>query len=271
YTIAGTGEAGFSGDNGLAINAKLQNPANICVDQFNNIYFSDKGNNRIRKIDAVNGIITTIAGTGETSFNGDGLDPLSTNLNNPVGITIDSEGSIYIAEQNAHRIRKVTNIACQATEVCDGLDNNCDGFIDEGFVTVTYYADVDSDGFGNSDVSIVTACDAPVGYVLIGGDCNDTLSAIHPDAIEICDGLDNNCDGFIDEGFVTVTYYADVDSDGFGNSDVSIVTACDAPVGYVLIGGDCNDTLSAIHPDAIEICDGLDNNCDGFIDEGFVT
>jgi len=256
-----------------------------------------------------------------------------------------------------------------ASEICDGVDNNCNGSTDEGVLT-TYYQDFDGDTFGNPSVT-QQACSQPVGYVAnstdcndnnalekpgqvwykdtdgdnyaetgaatitqclrpvgykaaieltsITGDCNDSNPAINPAATEICDGVDNNCDGSIDNG-VLITYYRDMDGDGFGNLSVT-QQACSPPVGYVanntdcndnsalekpgqtwyadadndnystgvflvqclrpvgfkaaseLIAtiGDCNDSNAAINPAASEICDGIDNNCNGSTDEGVLT
>jgi hypothetical protein len=106
-----------------------------------------------------------------------------------------------------------------ATELCNGIDDNCQGGIDEGF-------DFDGDGF--------TTCD---------GDCFDGNAAINPNAGEICDNLDNNCNGSTDEGF-------DGDFDGW--------TTC---------GGDCNDSSGSIHPGATDTCNGTDDDCDGTLDE----
>ncbi len=156
------------------------------------------------------------------------------------------------------------NIHPGATEICDGKDNNCNGQIDEG-ATSTFYADADGDGYGNP-VSSVQACSAPTGYVANNADCDDADRNIHPGATEVCDGKDNNCNGQTDEGVLS-TFYADADGDGYGNP-ASSVQACSAPAGYVANSTDCNDTDPNVHPGAIEICDGEDNNCDGQIDEG---
>ena len=150
-----------------------------------------------------------------------------------------------------------------ALEACDGIDNDCDGEIDEG-ATVTLYLDADEDGFGNADIS-TEACTQLEGYVLVGSDCDDTNSDSYPGASEVCDGEDNNCQGAVDEG-VTTTYYADTDSDGFGDGDVS-TEACAAPDGYVATDTDCDDSTYTVSPAASEVCDGIDNNCDGDIDE----
>jgi Tol biopolymer transport system component len=87
-----------------------------------------------------------------------------------------------------------------ATEVCNGLDDNCDGQIDEG-VTTTFYRDADGDGYGNPGNS-TQACSAPPGYAANNTDCNDSLTSVHPGAVEVCNGLDDDCDGLIDEGFL---------------------------------------------------------------------
>jgi len=151
-----------------------------------------------------------------------------------------------------------------ATEVCDYVDNDCDGDVDEG-LTTTFYADTDGDAYG--DLSTTTDdCSAPSGYVSDSTDCDDTDSAIHPGATEVCDSEDNDCDGDVDEG-LTTTYYADSDGDSYGDLG-STTDDCSAPSGYVSDSTDCDDTDSAIHPGATEVCDSVDNDCDGSIDEG---
>ncbi len=156
-----------------------------------------------------------------------------------------------------------------AIEICDGLDNNCDGNIDEGFDLISYYRDEDADGYGNI-YEVVIRCEPLAGYVLDNTDCDDNNATVYPGAIEICDGLDNNCDGNIDEGFALISYYRDADADGYGNIN-DAVSRCEPLLGYVLDNTDCDDNNAAVYPGAIEICDGLDNNCDGNIDEGVVT
>ncbi len=153
-----------------------------------------------------------------------------------------------------------------APEICDGLDNNCNGGIDEGISQNTYFADNDGDGYGDPAVSI-QACLPPNGYVVDDTDCDDGNATVNPEAPEICDGLDNNCNNLIDEGVSITTYYADTDGDGFGDP-MDSVEACSAPDGYVTNNTDCDDTNNAIHPSATEVCDGVDNNCNGMIDEG---
>jgi hypothetical protein len=158
-----------------------------------------------------------------------------------------------------------------ANEVCDGVDNNCDGSIDEGFSFVTYYWDADNDGYGSIlDAGALYCLNPGVGYSLTNDDCDDSKSLVYPGAIEICDGIDNDCDGLIDEDLVFTTYYIDADHDGYGDiNDAFGALYCSNPgVGFSLTNNDCDDSKSVSNPGAVEICDGLDNNCDGSIDEG---
>jgi hypothetical protein len=128
-------------------------------------------------------------------------------------------------------------------ELCDGVDNNCDGDVDEDSAAdaATWYEDVDGDGYGDAALSTV-ACEAPTGYVASDADCDDSSIAYNPAAPESCDDPnDYNCDGAVE--------YADADADGF--------PACT----------ECDDTDPAVSPSGVEVCDGIDNNCDGVIDE----
>jgi hypothetical protein len=151
-----------------------------------------------------------------------------------------------------------------AVEVCNGRDDNCDNVIDEG-ATTTFWLDADGDGFGDPKEPIED-CLRPDGYSTVDTDCDDTNPDVRPAVPEICDGLDQDCDGEIDEGAGDVWYH-DADADSWGNED-DTTTACSQPDDYLPDFGDCNDDDATIYPDAVEICDGLDNNCNGVIDEG---
>jgi len=132
-----------------------------------------------------------------------------------------------------------------ADELCDEIDNDCDDQIDEDVVYVDYFQDSDEDGFGDSDIS-ETACDGqPDGFTDRGQDCDDTNGAVYPGADEVCDGVDNDCDGELlpDES---------VDADGDGSP----------------VCADCNDEDALVFPGADDPCNGIDNDCDGTIPEG---
>ena len=160
-------------------------------------------------------------------------------------------------------------ISPQVEEICDQIDNNCNGVIDEGSAVDArrWFVDVDGDGYAGED-TVLYSCSQPPGYMNDAEDCDDSHSGIHPEATEYCDDIDNNCDGTIDEGdaFDAQTWYGDADNDGYGwASDMQ--EACDAPSGYVANSQDCDDDDPNINPDANEVNDGVDNDCDDLIDE----
>lgn len=161
-----------------------------------------------------------------------------------------------------------------ATEVCNGLDDNCDGLTDDADPALVgapiWFADVDGDGFGDP-VASVLACNMPTGYAADPSDCDDTNAGVNPAAGEVCNGIDDNCDGTADEGLAFTTFYADVDGDGFGDALNSTESCAGAPGGYSADNTDCDDTQSTVYPGATEICDGLDNDCNGETDENVVT
>ncbi len=159
------------------------------------------------------------------------------------------------------------------SEVCDGIDNDCVGGIDNDLPVTTYYLDADNDGFGDSAFPLDTCLSSPPAqYVDNPMDCNDGVGTINPNIPEICDAIDNNCDGRADEGLPKNRYYFDFDNDGFGDINVVADTCIGVPpAGFVANADDCNDNVSDINPTRTEICDGIDNNCDGLADEGLTV
>jgi uncharacterized protein YkwD len=155
----------------------------------------------------------------------------------------------------------------RAKEQADGLDNNCNGRIDEGFVEARFFRDRDGDGYGDPASSRMELR-KPAGYVANKLDCDDSRASDHPGASEVIDGRDNDCDGATDEGAQRL--YPDVDGDGFGANRGSIQSVDPVP-GYVADNTDCDDNNSSIFPGAREQFDSADNNCNGTIDEGFTS
>jgi hypothetical protein len=156
-----------------------------------------------------------------------------------------------------------------ADELCDGIDNDCDGAVDEDSAVdaATWYADSDGDGYGDAGVS-TAACSQPSGYIGDASDCDDADAAISPAGTELCDGIDNDCDGAVDEDSAVdaATWYADSDGDGYGDAGSSTV-ACGPPSGYVGDATDCDDGAAAVSPAGTELCNGVDDDCDGSVDE----
>nr|MBA2406479.1 putative metal-binding motif-containing protein [Chitinophagales bacterium] len=204
-------------------------------------------------------------------------------------------------------------INISSIEICNGIDDNCNGFTDE--VESIYYADGDGDGYGDPNTSVtVQSCTAPTdfvdnnldcndadlaiyagateicnqidddcdgqtdedlicdgadvdgdGYAVNQGDCNDSDPTINPGAAETCNSIDDNCNAQIDEG-VQIQYFADADGDLFGDAN-NYIYSCIASTGYVADNTDCNDNDATINSSSPEICNGIDDNCNGFTDE----
>lgn len=124
----------------------------------------------------------------------------------------------------------------------DNIDQNCDG---------KDLIDVDGDG-----------------QALMHGDCDDNNPDVYINAPELCNGIDDGCNGKIDDG-ITITYYRDADGDYYGDPNNAVTSCSGQPEGYITMAADCDDANKTIHPYSPETCDGVDQDCDGKIDEDF--
>jgi hypothetical protein len=180
-----------------------------------------------------------------------------------------------------------------AQEICDGLDHDCDGIAGDGANNpgcTQYYADFDGDGYGDENIFRCLCNPNPPFTALNVGDCDDSQSSIHPGAPEICNGLDDDCDGAVDDTVTTpeicdgldndcdteidegennagcMDFFFDHDGDGWGTFDSRCLCHED---GYyrTLNPGDCDDENPDVNPEMPEVCNGIDDNCDGMEDE----
>ena len=165
----------------------------------------------------------------------------------------------------------VTNINPGAPESCNGLDDDCDGETDEQDAQgcADQYEDVDADLYGKTDVT-ACFCAGTDGWAPDPGDCNDLDPNVSPADEETCDGIDNDCDDAIDEvgALGCNPFFLDQDGDGYGLTD-KVKCLC-GPTG-VYIGSqpnDCDDLETSINPSVPELCNGVDDNCNGDTDEG---
>ena len=156
-------------------------------------------------------------------------------------------------------------------EDCDGIDNDCDGEIDED-LKIIVFADADADGYGAGG-RLGKACELQEGESANADDCDDDDAAVNPAALEGCDEVDNDCDGRVDDEDDSITtsvqieWYVDADGDGYGDPAGTTVFACLQPDGYGRVSDDCDDTDGYRNPGAGERCNGEDDNCDGVLEE----
>jgi hypothetical protein len=165
-----------------------------------------------------------------------------------------------------------TTMLCSATAPSGYSTNNTDCNDNSAAINApqSYFVDADNDGFGSTTTAMLCSTSAPAGYSINSLDCNDGNANENPSQTEVCgNGIDDNCNGQIDENCIVYVFYQDADADGFGNL-ASFVSSNNptVPSGYVTNSTDCNDAVFAINPAATEVCNGIDDNCDGNIDNG---
>ena len=194
---------------------------------------------------------------------GDSDKEPSSEPSEPANEIVDADGDGVAADEDCDD--EDASVYPDAEELCDGIDNNCDDLIDnEATDALTFYEDFDGDGFGDAE-SIESACEAPEGFVDNMDDCDDLEATVYPSADELCDGMDNNCDGVSDEGLEPIVSYLDADGDGFGSTESN--EDCLIPEGYVDNMNDCDDEKADIGSNIDDMdCDGLLNADDDDVD-----
>ncbi|MBM4380139.1 MAG: putative metal-binding motif-containing protein, partial [Deltaproteobacteria bacterium] len=158
-----------------------------------------------------------------------------------------------------------------APEQCNGLDDDCNGQVDDSVQYADWFPDLDGDGFGAAGAQPENACSKPAGKVANAQDCDDARTTVHPNAAEACNAADDDCDGQVDEGLSLIGYYPDLDSDGYGSAAAQPQASCAPVPGKVSTATDCDDANAAVHPGRAETCNGVDDDCSGAADEGLPT
>lgn len=163
----------------------------------------------------------------------------------------------------------------EVTEACNDRDDDCDGAVDDDDpddldpLTATRYRDSDGDGHGDVG-STVLSCAIGTGYSALPDDCDDNDATVSPDAAELCNERDDDCDGAVDDDDPSrvdaPVWHADTDGDGWGDLDTTLAL-CLAPLGWLDDASDCDDTDAEISPSAAEYCNGSDDDCDMLIDD----
>lgn len=210
---------------------------------------------RLRHLGPALLVLLSISGCGGKGDGDDGGDDVT-----------DADGDRYGADEDCDDLDP--NSFPGAPELCDQVDNDCDGQVDEDAAGgTTWYQDIDGDGHGTTNETTF-ACTQPLGYAAVADDCDDREPAAYPGNIESCDEIDNDCDEEVDEA-VLRGLFLDDDGDGYGDPDIT-QDGCFEQDGWVFTGGDCNDQDAAISPAAAEVCNDVDDDCNGVIDDDAV-
>lgn len=189
-TVAGTGADGFSGDGGPANMAQLNTPYSIDFDDSGNLYIADRNNNRVRKVDS-SGNISTVAGTGASGYSGDGGPATSAAMSQPMGLTVDDDGTLYVVEMNNHVVRKISTAGIITTIAGTGAfgDSGDGGPATSAQLRVPLGVDLDHNGnlyvsdYGNYKIKKLEAMTHTVTFDKNGGDTEAS-----PSSLNITDG-----------------------------------------------------------------------------------
>ncbi len=179
----------------------------------------------------------------------------------------------------------------QGTEICNDVDEDCDGDADEGLEEFDYRPDCDGDTHGDNDATPVRDCRAPAAapscgdltgtWITTDGDCDDQVPSQHRGAAEMCNGVDDDCDGETDEEITPLDFYPDCDNDRYGDEGATPVRDCQMPASAPDCGGavgswatrgdDCDDAVATTFTGAPELCNEIDDDCDEGVDETLET
>jgi hypothetical protein len=208
-------------------------------------------------------LCSATAPTGYSSNNTD-CDDNNSAINAPQSYFVDADNDGFGSTATA--------MLCSTSAPAGYSSNNTDCDDNNSAINApqSYFVDADNDGFGSTTTAMLCSTTAPAGYSTNSLDCNDGNANENPSQTEVCgNGIDDNCNGQIDENCIVYVFYQDADADGFGNL-ASFVSSNNptVPSGYVTNSTDCNDAVFAINPAATEVCNGIDDNCDGTIDNG---
>lgn len=198
------------------------------------------------------------------------------------GFGVDGQGkclcastSVYVTKKGGDCNDAVRVVSPAGIEYCNSVDDNCDGATDPAGTLGCdqYFADRDGDGWGNSNDSACLCEPAAPWVETVAGDCDDSSASIGPGGKEACGGYDEDCDGQTDEYGATgcTFYYLDTDRDGWGIDGSGLCSCAAEGIRDAIAGGDCNDSNQALNPSAAEVCNGVDDNCDGTKDPANAT
>ena len=149
-TIAGTGVAGTAGVGGPAVNAQIGSGTGICIDPLDNLYIADASNNRVVRIDGSSGVLTLVAGSGQSGYNGDGIPATQASLSSPRAVALDASGNLYIADTGNYRIRRVDAVTGVITSIAG---TGVNGFGNDGgaavAASISYVTAINFDSSGS--------------------------------------------------------------------------------------------------------------------------